>query len=85
MALKDFSDAELKRELERRKEEARPQPKPLAEIDWNKVMDQCKRVVDELAINHFEDEDAKEYIYEEVMKAIYGEKIFEWINENNES
>jgi len=28
-----------------------------------------------------EDDDGGHYIYEEVLKTLYGEKIFDWINE----
>jgi hypothetical protein len=78
--LKNFSLTELEAEIEKRKKEAQ-KPYPLETINWNYVLamavDHVKSRYDG---SYHEDNDEKQYMFEEVMKAVYGDKIFDKLN-----
>ena len=41
----------------------------------------CKRIIDDVVNGEYHvDNDNKHYIYEEAMKAIYGDNVFDWLN-----
>ncbi len=82
MNIRDFKKEELEAELERRKE-LRPSLLPMNMFDLEKIKEICEAVM----INYDEKgycKDAEGYIYEATLKALYGDDVFDWINENNE-
>lgn len=81
MRLKNFTDDELRRELERRtelKRLARPQPK--ANPDMEPVIRLVNNYIDKLAAEGERDEDVAVYIFEAAVTAIYSDKVWPWIN-----
>lgn len=58
-------------------------PKPLENIDFKHIIRDAKSYIEELAkedgCNH-EDCDCEHYMFENVMKTVYGKDIFKWIN-----
>jgi hypothetical protein len=78
VTLKDFTEAVLRRELERRAQMPAI-PEPLAAPDFTPVVN---LVLDDVAqIVHGErDEDMRQYIYEEAIKAVYGPDIWPILN-----
>lgn len=82
--LKHISETELRKELAFRESERAktPIPEHQVEYDWSKVVNLATSVRDTLAEGEYVDEDMPHYIYEEVMKAVFGEKYFEWHNKN---
>jgi hypothetical protein len=79
--LDHISDEQLRAELERREEaeEARLRPRPQPYQDYEGLVKQCEAYIEELA-NYSYDEDAKQYIYEAAIEAIYGKGVWKWIN-----
>ena len=61
-----------------------PKQKQLNEINWSNVIDLAQGEVDVVASgDYFEDsDDTSHFIYEEVMKAIFGDDYFEWMNKH---
>ena len=58
-------------------------PKPLESIDFKRITDDAKDYIDNLAKKdgcHHEDCDCEHYMFENVMKTVYGKDIFKWIN-----
>lgn len=79
--IRKISDAELRAEIERRRQEkaAKERPKLLANPDFSALTQLTERYFDALESKQG-DEDDDHYIYEEVLKALYGPKVFDWIN-----
>jgi len=85
MDLKEFTKEDLKTELERRETiESKPvvpfnitQGKTVR--DYSKVEKACEVHIQELADGRL-DEDSEHYIYEAAMEAVYGKKIWDWVN-----
>lgn len=75
-----WTDAELEAELQRRKKEREDAPPPLKDIDWAKVLKLADVVKDRQRGCRREDD--AQYMYEEVMKTVYGPLYFDWENEN---
>ena len=80
--LNDVSEADLLAELERRKQREKA-PEPLRYIDWKKVIALAHDIVEEIRKNHVRNDDNLHYMYEEVMKAVYGDDYFDWENRLN--
>lgn len=82
--IKTISDAELKAEIERRRKEkaAQERPKPVAQPDLSDLTKLCEDHLVEVEEGK-EDEDTAHYIYEEAMKAVFGPKVFDWINKKS--
>jgi len=82
--LKDISISELKWEIARReKEESKKKdavPKPLNKPDFSHVQKTAKRIIEEIALGK-ESEDNGHWCYEAIMEAVYGKKVWLWINE----
>lgn len=78
--ISDFSISELEEEIQR-KQEKEAIPLPLHTINWNRILNVAEDRMTSIA-GSFGNcyEDAKQYMYEEVMKTIYGADVFEWIN-----
>lgn len=85
MNLKNASDEDLKRELEERekRKKAEARPKLVANPDFKAVvkMFEAHNAQTERGEGHDDDDsDFRHYVYEEVAKALYGPKYFEWFN-----
>ena len=80
MDLINYSDEELLNELERRKNKPRvPTPIDLKDVDWGEVYDDAVTHIEQMGTED-EEHDDKQYIYEDVMRAIYSDTIWEYIN-----
>lgn len=87
MSIKDLTDEELQKELKRRAEERRQKsiPKPLDKPDFSEVIKMAEEVIqDTLGGLEEIDEDTVNYFYEECMRAVYGQNIFDWLNKMQE-
>lgn len=83
--LRQVSEEDLKAELERREKEkaAGPRPKPLAKPDFSAVLAMFETQLAEMEKGEVHDDDYSEfqhYVFENVAKAIYGDKYFQWTN-----
>ena len=81
--LGSVSDAELEYEIARRKKarEAGERPRPLANPDLKRLIATTESHIESMETGEYhEDNDDAHYIYEEALKAVYGPKVFEWIN-----
>ena len=56
-------------------------PAPLDIIDWNPVLEAAKGYIESLAAGSGYDSDKTHYIVEDVMQAVYGKRIYDWIND----
>lgn len=83
--IEQYSETELKNELEKRKiEKAKAQaerPKVKDNPDLTDLIQVCQEYV-EGCINKDLDEDQEHWIFEEAMKAVFGPKIFEFTNKH---
>lgn len=66
-------------QLEKQKQALAHPPRPQAEIDWTALIATTERFLNDAIKYGAMDEDARYYIYEEVMRAIYGPQIFDWL------
>lgn len=73
--LEDFTIKQLEQELEKRKN-IKPLPKETTP-DFSTVVRLCVQHINLLPDNSNDFENA---IYEAAMEAVYGEKVFDWIN-----
>ena len=55
-------------------------PGLVKEPDFKYLVETCETYLDNLVKNGYADEDDREYIYEAAMTALYGGKVFEFIN-----
>ena len=79
MNLKEYTTEQLEAELKTRKD----CPKLLEHPNWTNVISMGKYRVEQISSEKFhEDNDDKQYIFEEVMKALYGKDYFQWENSN---
>jgi len=61
-------------------------PDEVLNPDWSGVVDVARSVVSNvLDGSYHEDINDSHYIYEEVMKAVYGEHFFDWFNKNTDN
>jgi hypothetical protein len=78
--LSTFTNEQLEAEINRRKIAA-TRPKVLKNIDWSDVIETTEDIIEEMWAGTWHDyNDDKDYVYESVMKAIYGNDIFNKIN-----
>jgi hypothetical protein len=79
--LRNYSNEDLEEELKERKiKEMRP--KIIIDItEENKeLINTCEQALDDASNPDLD----TEYVYEEAMKMVYGENVFDWINKNIE-
>ena len=55
-------------------------PKMVVYIDWSEVVREAQSYIESLASGCGYDSDSEHYIVEAVMEAIYGDKVYDWIN-----
>lgn len=82
MNLKNFTDKELLEELENRKKSKPKRPKHKSEenICIKGIIDACESFMDNIENGHPEPE--KQYIFEAAIGAVYGDEVWNWINQN---
>jgi hypothetical protein len=79
MNIRQFSNGELEKELERRKRE-KAMPLPIDNPDFGDLIGVCKQYIREIAEYGRADEDYDHYIYEAALAAIYGKDVWRFIN-----
>lgn len=84
MDISEFTVEELQEEISRRKEKERlaNKPQPLVNPDLIRLKRVVGQYIEEIYNEVYGDSDISNYIFEEAVKAIYGKKIFNWINKN---
>lgn len=82
MSIKDYSDEEIQKELERRQKEKTKVPEPIKNIDWSEVFRLVKEGIYSISEDGYEPKDFKHYIFETVMEAVYGKNIWKWWSNN---
>lgn len=78
--LKNVSDADLEKELERRRTVVSKAPTPLDNPDFTKLRAMVIAGVDETVKDQHEDDDFEHYVYEAAMEAVFGKGFWEWRN-----
>lgn len=83
--ISDFTITELEEEI-KRKQKKEAMPSPLHTINWTRILNVTEDRMTTIAegFGSRNEEDVKQFLYEEVMKTIYGADVFEWINKNTE-
>ena len=77
-----FTDEQLKAELERREKEAKQKAKPqqLEELNLARLRKICQDYIDEVERDAWASEDTRHYIYEIALETVFGEDVFNWVN-----
>jgi len=76
--LNEFTDGQLEAELERRKNaNLLPQPQPVKNPDFTDIISMCKKHISDLWRDGYNDDDDEEYIYETILRAVFGDYIFD--------
>jgi hypothetical protein len=78
MDIKDLTREELEEELARREKDKKP--KPLEEPNWLPLYKLCLSMLDDITSGDA-DSDGRHYIYEAAMTAVFGNKVWAYINE----
>ena len=82
--ISDFSENELKEELERREKEKKisQTPKPVANVDWSHLHNLLIEEVENRADgNHTKD--FEHWVFETALEAVFGKSIWDWWNKNS--
>lgn len=83
MGIRSYSNEDLKKELMRR-EQIKDKPAPLPEEEMlkglSKLIKNTESVIDDYA-KYGRSKDDVQYMYEALMKFVYGNDVFYWINE----
>jgi len=82
MSLKDYSTKALEIELEKREKELNTPPAQLENPDFTELKKLLARLNQEM-IDGEEDDDAKQWIYEEAISAVYGPSYWVWLKERS--
>lgn len=85
MDIKEFSLEELHDEMVRREtlEKLKNKPQPIEDPDLTGLRSVLAEYINSIYNGTYhEDSDVDHYIYEEAVKCIYGEEIFDWITKN---
>lgn len=79
--LSNLTDEQLLEELEIRKKQKAEleRPKPVQNPDFSALIKTCEGMIEECARGE-RDDDTSHYIYEAAMTAVYGNKVFDWMN-----
>jgi hypothetical protein len=77
--LDQFSDEQLEKELERQEKTKYPKPLPIPEPDFRSVKVLCAGYLNDLEKQGWVDDDAKYYIFEAAIEAVYGKAIWDFV------
>lgn len=59
----------------------KPERKPLNQIDFTELIDMCQQYIDFVDSDEYhEDNDYKYYVFEKSMEAVFGESVWDFIN-----
>lgn len=58
-------------------------PSMFPDEQFAKVMAITEEYMNDVESGNYVDEDMQHYLFEEVMKALYGDDVFKWINEHD--
>lgn len=78
--LASFSTEELKEEIERRRQPAKPIPLDLDEIEWKYVLDYAMSLISDLEAGVGLPEDFEAELFSTVMDTVYGNDWKPWWN-----
>lgn len=81
--LKDVSDSELEKELERRKMERETPPKPLPNPDFSELTKCIILATDLVARGQSPGKDFDNLVCEKAMEAVYGKGFWIWWNKQS--
>ena len=62
-------------------EDDTPPPQLVPDPDFSELIKLTERINRDIGKNHCSDNDSSEYVFEAVMKALYGPPYFDWYNE----
>jgi hypothetical protein len=80
--LENYSKDELEREIKRREAFTELEKiVPLENPDFSCVKDEAIKIMDAFYENSYIYEDSQHYLYEDVMKAVFGKDVFKRMNE----
>jgi len=81
MSLNNYSTEDLVRDLEKRKELKNIKPPIIDNPDWSNVINLAEEITESIfRRNYHEENDDADFMYEAVMRALYGLNYFEWVN-----
>lgn len=82
MRLEDMSPNELRRYADELELKGRVLaiPKPLAKPDFNHISNMCEEHLYQLAQGYEDDGEFKQWLYEAVLEAVFGDDIWHWVN-----
>lgn len=81
--LKMYSTEDLEKVIADRKAEKAEieKPTPIEKPDFDRILASAEKHIEYLASDDYCDDNEEEhYIYEDVMEAIYGKDVWDWIN-----
>ena len=78
--LRDFSDEDLKKELEWREKKNNKPPLQKDDIDWTPLLVMVQEGVDGIARDGRPGKDFDHYVFETVMECVYDRDIWKWWN-----
>lgn len=84
MNLRNVSLDELEKEIKRRKKQERLPPPMAVAPDYDSIRECVENINKEMIEQNYNDEDNKHWIYEAVIKALYGDnadKYFNWLSQ----
>ena len=84
-ALKQLSASELRELADLKELRLKEIPIPREAPDFAKLIQLVTAHINDIAIEGCDhDEDCKQYIYENAVESIYGDRIWEWMNKRTE-
>ena len=84
MSLEDYSTERLLKEIARREKYVIEPPKPIGINNFDPLREVCFKYIEWMATDDYcSDNDYEHYIYETALEAIYGSKVWEYINERS--
>ena len=82
--LAEFGTEELLAEIGEResRKSKNSRPRLLENPDYSELLKTCELIFDEYEYDGYS-KDAGKYIYEVVLECLYGQNVFNWVNENS--
>ena len=78
--IKDYTIEELQNEIERQTNHPIPVPKSHTKFDWQPLIEICQNYVKDIEEKDYVRDDWDHYIYETAMTAVFGDSVWDWIN-----
>lgn len=80
--INDYSIEELQALIEQKKKEEREAPAPLVSPNFSPIINMVKEYISDLEKGR-EPADSKQWIFEAAVEAVYGRKIWDWVNKRH--